>query len=162
MCLGTGDLHQVYPDTGVRVPTLIPDTGNFVNGNVMTASAGFRHSVAVMRNGSVFTWGRCVFPHTGNAYLPCGTGHDENVRVPTLLRMGSIRIGHWHARSWLREHPEHALAAAMALHKRLGAEAGISVLTSDIVERCFDLGMQFTPRHDAGLLALMGLHNSGV
>ena len=75
------------------VPTLIPNTDNFFNGNVMTV-----------------------------------TGHMANVRVPNLVRMGGILMGHWHARSWLCEHPEHAVAAMMTLHDRLGTDADISTL----------------------------------
>ena len=162
MNLGTGDLYQVYPNNCVRVPTLIPDTPNFVNGNVMTVSAGYRHSVAVMRNGSVFTWGRRDFPNTGRALSPCGTGHHQNVRVPTRVHMRGILIGHWHPRSWLRAHPEHAVAAFMAYQARLGAEAGIRVLVPDTLERCFEQGMRFTPRYRAGLLALTGMHDGVI
>jgi len=94
MNLGTGNLYQVHPNNGVRVPTLNSNTDNFFNGNVMTVSADYRHSVAVMRTGSVYTWGQHDFSHTGPFASPCGTGHMTNVRLPTLVRMGGILMGH--------------------------------------------------------------------
>jgi len=88
MNLGTADLYQRYPDTCVWVLTLIPNTRNFINENVMTVSAGYTHSVVVMCDGSVFTWGLCHSPYYSNVTAPSGTGHYHNVLVPTQVHIG--------------------------------------------------------------------------
>jgi len=162
--LGTGDMFQSYPTTDCYVPTLLPDTDSFTNGNVMTVSAGGKHSVAVMYDGTVYTWGRYEF-YAEDFYgiqtaQVVGTGHHTNKRVPTRLNptlFNRARIGHWHKRSWLDAHQEHALAAAMGTHPRLGEHSALSSTPSDIIQRCLDEDMRFKPRYSAGLLALMGL-----
>jgi len=87
MNLGIGDPYRGDTDTCVWIPTLIPDTRNFTNENVMTVSAGYTHSVAVMCDGSVFTWGLCHAPYYSGVTAPSGTGHNHNVSVPTGVRM---------------------------------------------------------------------------
>jgi len=163
--LGMGDnwLHG-GTDFTRDVPTLIPDTANFTNGNVMTVSAGQRHSVAVMCDGTVYTWGAgsCV---SGGMAHPTGLGqaHDQNVPTPSQLNPALFHgacVGHWH--SWFNTHPDHAVAAAMSNHTRLGADTQLGSTPSEILYRMLGDDMRFKPEYSAGLLALLGLHNRGV
>jgi len=116
-------------------------------------SAGQRHSVAVMCNGMVYTWGMgtCILRGLPR---PAGLGRadDDDVATP-LLRHPSLfhgtRVGHWH---------NHALAIAMSNHRRLGADAQLGRLSPDIFRRIVDEEMRFEPEYGEGLLSLLGLH----
>jgi len=160
--LGIGDsCNSSATDFARHVPTLIPDTANFTNGNVMTVSAGQRHSVAVMCDGTVYTWGMgtCILRGLPR---PAGLGRagDDDVPTPLLLHPSlfhGARVGHWH--TWFDTHPDHALAIAMSNHRRLGADAQLGRLSPDIFRRIVDEEMRFEPEYGEGLLSLLGLHN---
>ena len=156
--LGTGNTVDC------RVPTLLPDTTDFTNGNVMSVSAGKRHSVAVMRDGTVYTWGKSVCLTPSGFARAGGTGHREHQDLPNPTQLDPAifhraRICHWHERSWLDAHPEHGLAVAMGLHKRLGADSFSVSAPSELLHSIVADGMRFKPKYSAGLLALMGLHD---
>lgn len=67
----------------------------------MTVAAGKNHSVAVMRDGTVYTWGKGTYTFFGDASRPRpgGTGHrdmpfvlEPTRLIPTLCHRA--RIGH--------------------------------------------------------------------
>jgi len=146
------------------VPMLIPDTAKFINGNIMTVSAGRRHSAAVMCDGTVYTWGKGTCNSRGKI-RPAGLGQPDGDDVPTPSQLNPALfhgacVGHWH--SWFNTHPDHAMAAAMSNHTRLGADTQLGNTPSEILYRILGEDMRFKPEYSAGLLALLGLHNRGV
>jgi len=148
------------------VPTLIPDTAHFTNGNVMTVSAGTQHSVAVMRDGTVYTWGRGSWHFRELALMNRNTGLGQgalgqNVRTPRQLSPTLFHgeyIGHWH--TWLSTHPDHTVAFAMGMHTRLGVDTPMTGVPDEVMHRVLTESMRFEPQYGVGLMALLGLHGS--
>jgi len=168
---GNGEKHALGngDTTDCRVPTVLPDTDKFTNGSVMTVAAGKNHSVAVMRDGTVYTWGKGTYSFFDDASRPRpgGTGHRDMPFVfePTRLMPALFhhaRIGHWHESSWVHVHPEHGLAVAMGQHDRLGAHSPLMSSPSELIHRYLQDDMHFMANHSAGLLALLGLHDKSV
>jgi len=104
------------------LPVLVPNTLGFTNGAVMTVSVSESHSTAVMLDGSMYIWGRGL---TTAPMLARPTGQVDGRLLWTPHQLNpnlfhGARIGHWH--TWLDTHPDHAVAFAMGLHRRVGAD----------------------------------------
>jgi len=91
------------------VPTRIK-AQHFGNGNIVSAAAGPRHSVAVTEKGILYTWGQA---------RSLGHANKQAKRVPTPLvphLLQGARVGRCHCLP-----PLYALAFAMGTHARLGS-----------------------------------------
>ena len=93
---------------------------------VVTAAAGFSHSLAITHDGALFAWGRgCALPGPLVPGTPQGLSrHGLTVpsRVPRSLLRGADPCGGFVGRC-CGISPEYALAFAMVSHHRLGARS---------------------------------------
>jgi len=158
--LGMREIQCMYFCT---VPTLIPNTAKFVNSNIMTVSAGTRHSVAVMCDGTIYTWGRrlCLGPRMSHRVAGLGQGDGEYVTTPQQLNPAlfhGARIGHWYP--WFSTHPDHAMAVAMGLHNGLGVDCQFSGLPPELLHCFLGRSMHSNQQYGPGILALIGLHTT--
>jgi len=121
-------------DTNKAVPGLVPsliDPAYFGNSQIVVASVGYFHAIAVTSQGRVYTWGRKHFCNTdeiGHMRLGCGAvdsgvGYDMTedqwtpVELPPTLFQGA-GIGCYHPVC-----RERVLAFVMGLHAHLGDTA---------------------------------------
>eukprot|EP00802_Teleaulax_amphioxeia_P010551 Tamp_10579.p1 GENE.Tamp_10579~~Tamp_10579.p1 ORF type:complete len:468 (-),score=54.70 Tamp_10579:235-1638(-) len=135
-------LDDHRPHGHVLVPTRIA-ARHLNNTKVVSAAAGDRHSVAVLEDGAIYTWG-----YGGEGDEPGGLGHSalpdrDRAAVAGLpTRVGQAwlsgqRVGRYHTLA-----PDHALAFAMGTHARLGAGNGCAYssmpteLLKRVVEAC--------------------------
>ena len=161
--------------TNRLVPTLVPDYEGFVNANVVMAAAGSTHSVLVVENGRVYTWGQAMQGHDNNPFKPMGLGHhlicgDSDVSSNPRELQHTIKInfgiitpmqtliGAWHERYWIDKHVKIALAFAMGPRMCLAPDAALSNLPPELTHRILVDAMRFQPTFHAGILALLGVH----
>ena len=108
-----------------RVPTR-GDAQRFDNVKIVSAAAGYAHSVVVTEDGILYTWGM------GDKHgAPAGLGHDDmqTKLVPTPVAthlLESMRVGRCHSLP-----PPIALAFAMGTHDRLGIAAQTAAPAQD-------------------------------
>ena len=129
------DTNQAVED---HVPSLI-DPAYFDNSQIVVASVGYSHAIAVTAQGRVYTWGRANFL---NMSLECGavnsgmgyvTTEDQRtpMELPSTLFQGA-RIGRYH-----RVCRERVLAFVMGLHARLGDTATFREFPDGPLEEMF-------------------------
>jgi len=144
------------------LPVLVPNTPGFTNGAVMTVSVSESHSTAVMLDGSMYIWGRGLTT-APMLVRPTGQADGWALWTPHQLNPNLFHgacIGRWH--TWLNTHPDHAVAFAMGIHSRLGADTPMANTPPELVHRLLGESMHFKPEYSAGLLALLGLHHRRV
>ena len=101
------------------MPTRI-EAQHFGNAKIVSAAAGFDHSLAVTEDGALFTWG------SGRGL---GHGDGEDKQAPTIVApqlLQGARVGRCHSLP-----PMLALAFAMGTHPRLGSADETAVAGAD-------------------------------
>jgi hypothetical protein len=116
-------------NTSRLVPTRVR-AQHLGNSRAVSVAAGSVHSTVVTQDGGLWTWGPGeIFAGAfKNVQVPTGLGHGETADkpVPSRVPMGEELVGRCR-----RLPPLHALAFAMATHKRLGKSC-VSFLNSDL------------------------------